>query len=57
LTDPLAALNTALIAILPGLFSYQMFVRARALPTVKNLLSETISTSEKLKQAELATAG
>jgi glycosyltransferase involved in cell wall biosynthesis len=51
----LAQLNLALIEILPGLFSYQLFVRARALPTVKNLLTETISSSEKLREAELAT--
>jgi glycosyltransferase involved in cell wall biosynthesis len=57
LSSFLAHLNTLLIAILPGLFSYQMFVRARALPTVKNLLSETISSSEKLRQAELAAVG
>jgi SAM-dependent methyltransferase len=50
----LASVNTFLIGFLPGLFSYQMFVRARALPTVKNLLSETITSSEKLRQAELA---
>jgi glycosyltransferase involved in cell wall biosynthesis len=50
----LASINSALIGILPGLFSYQMFVRARALPTVKNLLSETITSSERLRQAELA---
>ncbi len=52
----LTTLNEALIGILPGLFSYQMFVRAQALPTVKNLLTETISSSEKLRQAEMAPA-
>ncbi len=57
LSRMLASLNRFLIKLMPGLFSYQMFVRARALPTVKNLLSETISTSEKLRQQELAAAG
>ena len=37
------------VPILRGLFSYQIFVRAKARPTVPNLLSETISSSEKLR--------
>ena len=33
-----------------GLFSYQIFVRAQARPTVPNLLRQTIATSEKLRE-------
>jgi glycosyltransferase involved in cell wall biosynthesis len=50
----LLAINTALIEIFPGLFSYQIFVRARALPTVKNLLTETISASDELRKQQAA---
>jgi 2-polyprenyl-3-methyl-5-hydroxy-6-metoxy-1,4-benzoquinol methylase len=46
----LVAINRALIAIFPGLFSYQIFVRARALPTVQTLLVETIDSSAELKK-------
>lgn len=45
----LVRLNLALIALLRGLFSYQIYVRARALPTVKNLLVQTIDSSAELK--------
>jgi 2-polyprenyl-3-methyl-5-hydroxy-6-metoxy-1,4-benzoquinol methylase len=43
--------NQALIRVpfLRGLFSYQIFVRAQARPTVPNLLAQTISTSEELR--------
>ncbi|PYL09203.1 MAG: glycosyltransferase/methyltransferase [Verrucomicrobia bacterium] len=47
-------LNAALIRVARGLFSYQIFVRAQALPTVNNLLAETIDTSAKLREAALA---
>ena len=47
----LVQLNLLLITICRGLFSYQMFVRARALPTVPALLAETIETSDGLKKA------
>jgi len=33
-----------------GLFSYQIYVRAQAHPTVPNLLEQTISSSEKLRE-------
>lgn len=46
----LVRLNRCLIGILRGLFSYQIFLRARALPTVPNLLIETLDTSAALKQ-------
>jgi SAM-dependent methyltransferase len=44
----LLRLNTALIALSRGFFSYQIFVRAQAMPTVHNLLHETIETSSDL---------
>jgi glycosyltransferase involved in cell wall biosynthesis len=47
-------INQALISVFPRLFSYQIFVRAKALPTVPHLLSETISSSEELRKATLA---
>jgi glycosyltransferase involved in cell wall biosynthesis len=50
----LAGINQALIKILPGLFSYQLFFRARANPTVKSNLAETISSSDKLRREQLA---
>lgn len=50
----LLAINSALIELLPGLFSYQIFVRARALPTVRNLLTETISASDELRKQQAA---
>ncbi|MEQ1851256.1 MAG: hypothetical protein ABMA01_06655, partial [Chthoniobacteraceae bacterium] len=48
----LLLMNQALIKIpfLRGLFSYQIFVRGQARPTVPNLLDQTISTSEKLRE-------
>ena len=42
--------NELMIRIAPGLFSYQILLRAKALPTVKNLLAETIATSAELRQ-------
>jgi hypothetical protein len=48
----LVYLNTVFIRLSKGLFSYQIFVRAEAMPTVNNLLHETISGSDALK-AEL----
>ena len=54
LTRLLVRLNAVLIRVARGLFSYQIFVRAQALPTVNNLLAETIDTTEKLREAALA---
>ena len=47
----LLLVNQALIKVpfLGGLFSYQIYIRAQARPTVPNLLAQTISTSEKLR--------
>jgi hypothetical protein len=42
-------LNAALIRLSKGFFSYQIFIRAEAMPTVNNLLHQTISGSETLK--------
>ncbi len=50
------AINEALIKVAPRLFSYQIFLRARALPTVSHLLVETIASSEELRKAETVTA-
>jgi hypothetical protein len=44
--------NETLIRFSKGFFAYQIYVRAEALPTVNNLLHETISGSDALK-AEL----
>lgn len=46
----LVRLNEILIRISRALFSYQIFVRAQALPSVHNLLRETIDTSRQLRQ-------
>jgi len=46
-------LNRALIRMSKGLFSYQIFIRAEAKPTVNNLLRETISGSSALKAEAL----
>jgi 2-polyprenyl-3-methyl-5-hydroxy-6-metoxy-1,4-benzoquinol methylase len=48
--------NQALIGLSKGLFSYQIFVRAEAKPTVHNLLSETIESSERLRDSVLKIA-
>jgi hypothetical protein len=45
--------NEALIKLSGTLFSYQIFVRAQALPTVNNLLHEAIATSKQLRSAIL----
>jgi len=45
--------NENLIRFSRALFSYQIFVRAQALPTVNNLLHETIDTSKQLRQRAL----
>jgi hypothetical protein len=37
-----------------GLFAYQIFVRAQALPTTNNLLHETILTSSELRESMAA---
>ena len=52
----LVRLNAALIRLGRGFFSYQIFIRAEAMPTVNNLLHETISGSEALKAEALAGA-
>ena len=48
--------NETLIRLSKGLFSYQIYVRAEALPTVNNLLHETISGSHALKAEILSRA-
>jgi len=50
----LVTLNQIAIKLIPGLFSYQIFLRAQALPTVPALLTETIDRSEEMKKAALA---
>jgi glycosyltransferase involved in cell wall biosynthesis len=46
--------NEKLISLSRSFFSYQIFVRAQALPTVNNLLCETINTSQELRQKRAA---
>jgi len=41
----------ALIHVCRGLFSYQIFVRASAKPSVEHLLSETIDFSHKQRKS------
>jgi len=48
--------NQALIGVSKGFFSYQIFVRAVAKPTVQNLLSETIESSDRLRHSVLKIA-
>src|SRR6266404_6240938 len=48
--------NQALIRLSKGLFSYQIFVRAVAKPTVHNLLGETIASSDRLRDSVLKIA-
>ncbi len=43
----LLALNRLLIRVCPGFFSYQIFVRARPLPTLAHLLASAVRTSER----------
>jgi hypothetical protein len=47
----LLRLNSMLIRLSRGLFAYQIFVRAQALPTTNNLLHETIVTSGQLLES------
>jgi glycosyltransferase involved in cell wall biosynthesis len=46
-------LNRGLIRLSRGLFSYQIYVRAQAMPTVHNLLHETIDVSADLRRVSL----
>ena len=50
----LLSVNLLMIKLLPGLFSYQIYVRAQARPTVPTLLEETIETSGELKKQAAA---
>ena len=50
----LVAANQFFIKLSKGLFSYQIFLRAKALPTVPALLSETIERSGEMKKAAAA---
>ena len=49
------SVNAFMITLFRGLFSYQIYVRAQARPTVPNLLVETIESSGELKR-QVATA-
>lgn len=46
----LLALNQALIRVSKGLFAYQIFIRAKANPTVRHLLQETEAGSAEMKK-------
>lgn len=46
----LLSLNRAAIWLLPGLFSYQIYLTARARPTVEQVLLETLEGSAQLKR-------
>jgi len=46
----LVSMNQVGIRLLRGLFSYQIYVRARALPTVSTLLRQTQESSEELRR-------
>lgn len=48
LARALVRLNAALIRVLPGLFAYEIVVRAKVQPTVAALLEETTETSARL---------
>lgn len=48
----LMTLNRGLIHVCRALFSYQIFVRAQAKPTVRHLLMETLEKSESLRRKE-----
>jgi len=50
----LLAANQVLIRLSRGFFSYQIFVRAQAMPTVNNLLHETIESSAELCRVSVA---
>jgi 2-polyprenyl-3-methyl-5-hydroxy-6-metoxy-1,4-benzoquinol methylase len=47
----LLAINRGLIHISRGLFSYQLFIRASAKPSVEHLLAETIDFSRKQRES------
>ena len=49
LSRALLAVNGLLLHLSPGLFAYQIFIRAQANPTVSHLLQETVETSEALR--------
>jgi hypothetical protein len=49
----LLRMNKMMIGVSKGLFSYQIFVRAEAKPTVHNLLGETIDSSNLLREAAM----
>ena len=46
----LLRVNTALLRTFRGLFSYQIFIRAQALPSVQHLLEHTIESSDALRE-------
>ncbi len=46
--------NEALLRVSRGWFSYQIFVRAQALPSVHHLLAHTVETSDRLREASIA---
>lgn len=48
--------NQVCIRLSRGLFSYQIFVRAVAKPTVQNLLGETIESTDRLRESLLKIA-
>ena len=52
----LVKLNQFFIKISKGLFSYQIYLRAKALPTVPALLSETIERSDEMKKTAASAA-
>lgn len=52
----LLRLNQVLIRFSKGLFSYQIFIRAEAKPTLHNLLRETVDTSNVLRGSVLEAA-
>jgi glycosyltransferase involved in cell wall biosynthesis len=47
----LLRLNETLIYLSRNLFSYQIFIKAQALPTINNLLAETVETSGQLRDS------
>ena len=49
LSHALLRLNGALLRMCRGLFSYQIFVRAQALPSVHHLLEHTLESSDALR--------
>ncbi len=54
LSRALLLVNRGLIRLSRGLFSYQIFLRAKATPTIQNLLGETVDASR--ERVERATA-